>query len=408
MGRVPRRVRLHRERAHVTPYYQSKRARLYLGDLREVLPAIKPKLRAAGVECCVTDPPYGLEFMGKGWDQSVPGTEFWEVIRSVLLPGAPLFAFGGTRTYHRLACAIEDSGWRLRDCLSWLYGTGFPKSLNIAKADAGAAWDGWGTALKPAWEPIILAMNPCEGTFAENAARYGVAGLAIDRGRLTPSGESRSRAGESSADRKYSDTPGDFAMSPGPRGGSSMGRWPANVCLDEDAAELLDEQSGILPPRGNRNVSTQGGGSGDSWSTVARSSSHHNREELREGGGASRFFYCAKASRAERETGLESDPVTTFGTDHPRNVPPDNAYQRASRPRKNDHPTVKPLSLMRWLVRLASAPGETRILDPFAGSGSTLVAAILEGHKALGIEREERYCEIAAKRLAAAEAEAIP
>ena len=377
------------------PYYEDASVTIYHGDCREVLPGLGP------VESCITDPPYGLEFMGKGWDRGVPGVEFWRLIRGALLPGAACLAFGGTRTHHRLMVAIEDAGFEIRDCLMWLYGSGFPKSLDISKAidkAAGVAietrghfrftraddavtpgafrtneernnpgsrkrpattadasdWGGWGTALKPAWEPIVLAMNPIKGTFAENALQHGVAGLNVDGARLETAAESFADSREDKIQRnsygKYGTADYD----------GSKGRWPANVALDEEAAAMLDEQSGERESgtraAGVRTGLGYHGANGDGGPPIAGSR-----------GGASRFFYTAKASRSDRE-------------DH------------------NDHPTVKPSDLMKWLCALTKTPTGGTVLDPFMGSGTTLYAAKETGRKAIGIEIEERYCEIAAER----------
>ena len=382
------------------PYYSDEWVTIYHGDCREVLPTLDP------VDTCITDPPYGLGFMGKDWDHGVPGEPFWQAVASALLPGATLLAFGGTRTHHRLMCGIEDAGFELRDCLMWLYGSGFPKSLDISKAidkaegaerekvqpgnapayqrrignhrpwmddpehkidgptpatEAAKLWDGWGTALKPAWEPIILAMKPLAGTFAQNALEHGVAGLNVDGARIegppsdggSVSGGSALGQGSGWNQHNNRTTEIDRTM--------SAGRWPANVVLDEDAARLLDEQSGErasgnFPAVQNTKswkMSSQGSGLSPAGPT--------------DSGGASRFFYTAKASRSDRGEG-------------------------------NDHPTVKPSDLMKWLCMLTKTPTGGTVLDPFMGSGTTIYAAKETGRKAIGIEIEERYCEIAANR----------
>jgi site-specific DNA-methyltransferase (adenine-specific) len=379
------------------------------------------------VDAVVCDPPYGLNFMGKGWDHGVPGVEFWAEALRVAKPGAHLLAFGGTRTYHRLTCAIEDAGWEIRDCLMWLYGTGFPKSLDVGKAidkaagvereviginprsaqqtgqkstvalsgdrnpnlfvtapatDAACQWDGWGTALKPAWEPIILARKPLSGTVAANVLEYGTGGLNIDGCRIkttenlnggTYSGGKRNPAPgderSSIAAGRYGEdgrlTPEDFVQ--------PSGRWPANLVLDEGAAALLDDQTGERKAggvvRGTEPSHTGQNGIYGTWGRV------ENRP-FNDTGGASRFFYVAKASRSERERGLESP----------------------SGSRANTHPTVKPLALMRWLVRLVTPPGGLA-LDPFMGSGSTLIAARDEGFNSVGIDSEADYCQLAEARL---------
>lgn len=364
------------------PYYEDGSVVILHGDCREVLPGLAP------CETCITDPPYGLSFMGNGWDHGVPGEQFWRLIADALLPGASCLAFGGTRTHHRLMVAMEDAGLEIRDCMMWLYGSGFPKALDISKAidkaagadrevtgvreyagghiqrssfdklappigtfvrtqderatsapatDAARLWHGWGTALKPAWEPIVLAMKPLAGTFAENALTHGVAGLNIDAARIPTEPE-------------------------------ALGRWPANVVLDEDAARLLNEQSGTLQSgymRAGTKRAAQDCPGSVCYGTYGGGATASDTPG--DSGGASRFFYTGKASRADRGEG-------------------------------NTHPTVKPSDLMAWLCRLTATPTGGTVLDPFMGSGTTLYAAKETGRKAVGIEIEERYCAIAAKR----------
>ena len=440
----------------MTPWLDDGDVRLFLGDCVEVMAAMP----AESVDAVVCDPPYGLEFMGKAWDRYAPPQfaawcETWarEALR-VLKPGGHLLAFGGTRTFHRLTCGIEDAGFEVRDCLSWLYGSGFPKSLDVSKAldkrggsianfstfrdavkramkkngvtrkdlrdaldnhmlshyltngsqpavpnlrdyliireavglgdqfdqffsaeaerevvgrgrsaignksegkrhtvgasvavefdltapatDAAREWQGWGTALKPAWEPCVVARKPLAGTVAENVQRYGTGAINVDGCRIgTDIITSSGWTGMDARRRAHGTRPQDYG------GGDGVptehtGRWPANVALDEAAAAMLDAQAGAV------------GGTG----------------------GASRFYYTAKASRADRNTSGAT----------------------------NTHPTVKPTDLMRWIVRLVTPPGGV-VLDPFAGSGSTLVAARAEGFRAVGIEREQEYADIIAARL---------
>ena len=278
--------------------------------------------------------------------------ETWavEALR-VLKPGGHLLAFGGTRTSHRLTCALEDAGFEIRDCLMWLYGSGFPKSKNIS--------DGRGTALKPAWEPIILARKPLIGTVADNVLKHGTGALNIDASRIG-TGDGGLREGEVSADSRYHESGGtDFAMKPGPRGGDAKGRWPANLVLDEDAAALLDEQTGTLTS-GKADVLQR---NSDKFRNTYAQFEGQRVEGVLYGdsGGASRFFYTSKASTQERTAGGKVE---------------------------NKHPTVKPVDLMQYLCRLVTPPGGL-ILDPFCGSGSTLVAALPEGFRVIGIERDE-------------------
>jgi len=366
------------------------------GDCLEVLAT----LEADSLSACVTDPPYGLSFMGRGWDHGVPGEPFWVEVLRVLKPGAHIAAFGGTRTYHRLACAIEDAGFEIRDCMMWLYGSGFPKSLDVSKAidkqhghwrgragekvrtdqpakgdeyertekgdpitatATATAWQGWGTALKPAWEPIILARKPLLGTVASNVQEHGTGALNVDGCRIGGSKDVPASPRKAAHGGSSGGVYGEYQTPPTNTAGwdRNVGRWPANLLLDEEAAVILDRQSGELSSGsrapGVRNGLGYHGADGDGGPAIIGSS-----------GGASRFFYTSKASRTERE---------------------------GSR-----HPTVKPLDLMRWLVRLVTPPGGT-ILDPFAGTGTTGEAALMEGFGAVLIEREAEYVADIEKRL---------
>lgn len=361
-------------------------------------------LRDKTVDAIVTDPPYGLKFMGKEWDHGVPGVEFWIEAARVCKPGAYLLAFGGTRTFHRLTCAIEDAGWEIRDCLMWLYGSGFPKSLDVSKAidrEAGAErlvsgkrkhptltdtsnieeqanaahgnnlwarewdisepstdqakqWQGFGTALKPAWEPIIMARKPIEGTVAQNVQEWGTGAIDIDGCRIEGEVPSTVQGGKRSL---------PFGMKAQNSTPSNLGRWPANVLLDEEAAQLLDEQSGVLTSGRNpekrssdKHRDVYAGWKGEQVCLVARDFDK---------GYASRFFYTAKASPAERGKG-------------------------------NSHPTVKPIALMEYLIKLVTRPGAI-ILDTFTGSGSTIIAAQNLGRICIGLDKD--YQELAAERI---------
>jgi DNA modification methylase len=300
----------------------------------------------------VTDPPYGLSFMGKGWDHEVPGVEYWKSCLRLLKPGGFLLAMGGTRTFHRLASCIEDSGFSIRDTIYWIYGSGFPKSHN------NFGIKGYGSALKPAVEPCILAMKPCDGTFKQNVEKWGQAGINIDACRI-PTDDTLSIG---SSNMGYHGT-----HFPRCNQQNSKGRWPANLILDSEAGAMLDEQSGFSKsvPFGNPTC-----GFHDSLGRQK-----NKRNEIGKGhsdsGGASRFFYTAKASPRERNEGLD---------------------------KPSSHPTVKPLALMEYLIKLI-APPNALILDPFAGSGTTIVAATNLGIKAIGIEKEAEYAEIARARV---------
>lgn len=334
------------------PLNDSKQ-KILTGDCREVMKT----LEANSIDCIVTDPPYGLSFMGKDWDKGVPNKEFWIEMLRVAKPGAMLLAFGGSRTYHRMACAIEDAGWEIRDCIMWIYGSGFPKSHNKF------GFPGYGTALKPAHEPIIMAMKPLDGTFVQNAEKWGVAGLNIDGCRIGTTVETWPKS------RSYQRRePGAFNKGIQYTGDSPSGRWPANVIFDEEAGALLDEQSGLSKsPLGM--VTGQSRSSGIKGNIAGNHSSMTGHGDS---GGASRFFYCAKASSAERNRDCE----------------------------KNNHPTVKPQKLMEYLIKLVMPPKDGVLLDPFAGSGSTLVAAKTLDVNAIGIELSPEYVKIIEARIA--------
>lgn len=374
------------------------------------------------IDSIITDPPYGLSFMGKGWDHGVPGVPYWAEMLRVAKPGAMLLAFGGTRTFHRLTCAIEDAGWEIRDCLIWLYGSGFPKSMDISKAldkaagaerevvgksnrhvsgkpeqrteglcgsstfqetvgmgmyvtapatDAAKLWDGWGTALKPAWEPIILAMKPIDGTFANNALSHGVAGLNIDGCRVGDNPGYKYNADKNGT--TFHGEQGNRIKQTAEKKGretieSTKGRWPANVILDEEAGAALDAQTGVLKSGSNCIRRKEGYfGAGDS-KHGGLGQAGDVQKTYGDSGGASRFFYCAKAGKKEK------------GED-------------------NTHPTVKPLAVMEYLCTLTKTPPGGIVLDPFAGSGTTLLAARNTGRPFIGIEKEADYITIINKRL---------
>jgi len=374
----------------------SDRWTVHHGDCREVMRTLDPE----SIDSIVTDPPYALGFMGKGWDTYSTGRKqkhnnrFEEFIYDVCehafrvaKPGAHLLAFGGTRTYHRLACAIEDAGWDIRDCVMWVYAQGFPKSHDVSKAidrEAGAErgeerphpsnsckggqwcncqqldktgrfsptkhpaitapateaakqWQGWGTALKPAYEPIIVARKPLRGTVAGNVLEWGTGGINVDGCRVAPTGEQLGGSHVSTKtdgwDRPWKHDAEHIAAmraawAEADRKATELGRWPANFIHDgsEEVTDLL--------------------------------------------GDAARFFYCPKASKRDRDEGCEN----------------------------NRHPTVKPTDLMRYLCRLVTPP-DGWVLDPFTGSGSTGKAAILEGFRFVGCELSAEYIEIARARI---------
>jgi len=436
---------------------------LYHGDCLDVMATLPEH----GVDTIITDPPYGLSFMGKAWDHGVPGVPFWAEALRVAKPGALLLAFGGTRTWHRLACAIEDAGWELRDAVMWVYGSGFPKSHDISKAidreagaerevvginedylrrkpngmktqgataygysqtqqetnasitapatPAAALWDGWGTALKPAWEPIIVAMAPLDGTFAHNALTWGVAGLNVDGGRVEGSwsypngsgtggfstGKFMGTAGKGDKTNPYLGTP----VSSHP-----AGRWPANVIhdgSDEVLAGFPNVKAGVAV---RHNVGHSKSGN-INYATGSQDTEMRTDVGYGDTGSAARFFYCAKASRAERNAGCEGMEERVAGAMVGNQTPV------ASRPAgdgitpiqqvraANHHPTVKPLALMRYLCKLTATPTGGVVLDPFMGSGSTGVACVQTGRSFIGIEIDRGYFEIAERRIAEAQAQ---
>ena len=375
-------------------------AEIYLKLINNDCIAAMKEMPENSVDSIVTDPPYELGFMGKSWDSSgiAFNVEVWQEALRVLKPGGHLLAFSGSRTYHRMAVAIEDAGFEIRDQIMWVYGSGFPKSHNISKGidkaagaerervpytggiasgqnnyggggeihkgtkvgsvailDAAKQWDGWGTALKPAHEPIVLARKPLIGTVANNVLTYGTGGLNIDGSRVG--------FGEEEIDftKRQNQTATATVQMGGAKPGDSIqmfkenGRWPANFIHDGS-----DEVNDLL-------------------------------------GEPARFFYCAKASKRDRNEGLEGFAVKqTLGGGGLTEV--GGAYGSIKAAGQNHHPTVKPADLMRYLVRLVTPPSGT-VLDPFMGSGSTGKAAILEGFDFIGIEQSAEYLEIAKARI---------
>ncbi len=373
-------------------------ATLHVGDCREVMRAME----ADSFHAIATDPPYGFGFMGRDWDHGVPGVEFWREALRVAKPGAHLVAFGGPRTYHRVACAIEDAGWEIRDCLHWLFGSGFPKSHNL-----DGEWSGYGTAAKPAYEPIVLARKKLRGTVAANVQAHGCGALNVDGCRVGLDDGTRCRPPSKPTSGTYAQDA--WTQDPDnrkPFDPAGAGRWPANLLLgcacerehDPDCAvAMLDAQSGERSS-GFMAAGTPRGSSSVCYGEMPGRASLV--DTYADTGGASRFFYTAKATRAEREAGLEhrqrrrvSDGRTTVN---------DTAYQRDATERANTHPTVKPVSLMRWLVRLVGGKRGSRVLDPFMGSGTTGIACELEGFEFVGIDLDPEHVEIARARILAA------
>ena len=389
----------------VTVHYTDDRVTLYHGDCIEVMRALPD----ASVDAVVTDPPYLLDFMGKGWDSAdgIAGKpEVWREALRVLKPGGHLLAFGGTRTWHRLASSIEDAGFEVRDSIAWMYGNGFPKSHDVSKGidkavgaqrevvgqrttgigtgkgtvqvmgdgtrditapatPAAQQWQGWGTALKPAFEPIVVARKPLIGTVAANVLTHGTGALNIDGCRIGTD-DTRSPASRTALGLINDDS----WQAKSVMAGSASGRWPANVILDESQAAALDAQSGDTGNGWKKNY-------GEKYAKESRQyeggsfagGGYKGGSTYADSGGASRFFYTAKANSSERPN---VDGVA--------------------------HPTVKPLDLMRYLVRLVTPPGGT-VLEPFAGSGTTAEACIIEGFKCIAIEMTDEYLPLILDRI---------
>lgn len=388
---------------------------LHQNDCRDVLRGLADN----SIDSVVTDPPYALVsiqkrfgkpgsapakdvygrgaagFMGKQWDtgEVAFSDEFWAEVLRVLKPGGHVVAFSGARTYHRMAVAIEDAGFEIRDQLGWVYGSGFPKSHN-----QHGDWEGWGTALKPAWEPIALARKPLTGTVAANLAEWGVGAINVDGCRVGwPDGKVPQIGTPEwgGPNKKSTAVPGQDGETVERVGPSELGRWPANIVhdgSDEVVAAFPHTTSGTFSGKRNQPKTKNAFGSFE-----LRDEKGH----VGDSGSAARFFYCAKASRADRDAGLEHMPVKRTGG---MSATADGSMLTGSgnertTTRANTHPTVKPTTLMQWLCRLITPPGGV-ILDPFMGSGSTGKAAVLEGFQFIGCEREDEYMPIAEARIA--------
>ena len=394
------------------------------------------------VTAIVTDPPYGLSFMGKKWDYDVPSVEFWKEALRVLSPGGTLLCFAGTRTQHRMAVNIEDSGFVLKDCIMWLYGSGFPKALDIGKqvdkiqgnergvvgdiiypdgsksrktaqtfqaggngnilgdtklTKGNSIWEGWKShGLKPAYEPIIVAMKPNDGSYANNALAHGVGGLNIEGCRIQTNENLKGGAycGGKRSEGDWKDNSG-FKNNNLEEFKQPQGRFPANIILDEEAGKILDEQT--LGNVGNGHWSkTKTMGFGEFGN--GKSEYMGVGEKDKEKGGASRFFYCAKASKSERNAGCE-ELDEKLRSDNNKMMGDPGSFKTGSGNERNGlnrnhHPTVKPLKLMSYLIKLVKQPEKNLILDPFMGSGTTALACIENNVNWIGIEREEEYIKI--------------
>lgn len=360
---------------------------LHVGRCEDVLKTLPDN----SVDSIVTDPPYGLSFMNHKWDYDVPTVEQWQECLRVLKPGGYLLAFGGSRTYHRLVVNAEDAGFEIRDQILWIYGSGFPKSHNLS-----GEFEGWGTALKPAHEPVVMARKPFKSTVAENMATHGTGALNIDACRIPTEQQLKGGAGGLLSHQRDNTQPtGNYEPSP-------EGRWPANIIHDgsDEVISAFPEakgQQGDLKETGRARPSHgRLGDMGPPKAHAARSESDKS---------AARFFYCAKVTKKERDEGLErftsisaSDMTGgrkegSVGLNDPR------AGAGRTSGAKNNHPTVKPIALMKYLCRLITQPGGV-ILDPWMGSGSTGRAAIEEGFSFIGIDLNPDFVTIASARIA--------
>lgn len=414
---------------------------LCVGDNREKLKDLEDN----SIDSIVTDPPYELGFMNKGWDASgiAYNVEMWKECYRVLKPGGFLLSFGGTRTYHRVACAIEDAGFELKDCIMYVFGSGFPKSHDLSKAldkelkmertevigysrgvtvasednqygginrgsvgikqtgidlpitapasEIAKKYSGFGTALKPAYEPIILAKKPINAkNIASNLIKYGTGGINIDGCRVECDSKGSFPTGYHSTDTTVGKIRNEFRM----EDRNPNGRWPANFIHDgsEEVIELFPNTKSSKPSEKNKD-----GGDYPENHTMELGFKKLQRTGFDDKGSVARFFYCAKASKQDRNEGCEDLEEKQYSSDG-RETPNETAYQRNNSVSSNNHPTVKPTELMRYLVKLVTPP-DGIVLDPFMGSGSTGKAAMLEGFKFIGIELNKEYVEISKRRI---------
>ncbi len=405
-------------------FFETKNGILYLGDALAILKTFPDN----SIDAVCTDPPYGLKFMNQKWDYDVPSIELWKEVLRVLKPGGHLLSFFGTRTYHRGVVNIEDAGFEIRDMIQWLYGSGFPKSMNISKAidkefgklnerktigvgsghtgskvkqHAGnfdddnyewkgkyeitapatpeaAKWKGWGTSLKPANEPIVLARKPIsEKNIAQNVLEWGTGGLNIDETRIG-NDKTHGGGGKSGTTLNCSKTERQF------QGTIHNSRFPANVILDGEAAKMLDEQSGISKSRKTKGHDKRKNTGKSMFIDGWRNEFNSYEDE----GGASRFFYVAKAGRKERFFYCRTCDDVFSQSEYQNHKDHDIVF----------HPTVKPIKLVKYLIKLITPP-DGIVLDPFFGSGTTAVACEQLNCRWIGIEINEEYCRIAKKRL---------
>jgi DNA modification methylase len=407
---------------------------IYNGDNIQVLKTLPDN----SVDSVVTDPPYGLKFMGKKWDYDVPSVELWNECYRVLKPGGYLLSFGSSRTYHRMAVKVEDAGFEIRDQIMWVYGSGFPKSHNIGKAvdkingtqrevigknpnhrkssalyelgfQGGMGnghitkgfneWEGFGTALKPAHEPIVMARKPFKGSVAKNVLKWTTGGINIDDCRIefeetkNPATNPLYRQeNDYKMPKKGEESNGVVSFTSSKNKISSLGRFPANIIFDDEAGKILDEQSGVTKSSSNKWV-------GEDTSPIYGKYNFRIREKTYDDkGGASRFFYCPKPSKKEKEEGLENLESKLLSRVNKGGLENDPRWE--PKLRKNTHSTVKPLKLMQYLIRLVTPKNGGTIIDPFFGSGTTGKSALREDndYKFIGIEKEKEYFDISVER----------
>ncbi|MFH0806050.1 MAG: site-specific DNA-methyltransferase [Patescibacteria group bacterium] len=428
----------------------TKNIQLFLGDNQKILKQIPDN----SIDSFVSDPPYELGFMGKIWDNTgiAYNISLWKEVLRVLKPGGHLLSFGGSRTYHRMACAIEDAGFEIRDQIMWVYGSGFPKSLNIGKAvdkaqgkerevvgekqhakkdfkdnlyaqaeanknnervfgygkeiltKGNSDWEGWGTTLKPAHEPIVVARKPLsEKTVVENVLKWGVGGINIDDCRIPysknnpPIPQLAQGKTEIKTDKKmYGRNSFNESKTKSIIGGDLSGRFPANL-IHDGSEEVLK----IFPNSKAGKNKGEGSKSGGIWS---KSTGKPAGQEYGDNGSAARFFYCAKVSKSERNAGCDEleEKEEVYPGANSFNEKGDRIRKDGSiipsLKSKNNHPTVKPIALMKYLITLISREGQN-VLDPFMGSGTAGVACKLLNRRFIGIEISEEYLKIAQERI---------